>query len=231
MLPITSARPRQPWLRKALNSRVVAHFLPVSEDAVSVRTAGGQRPSQPLQACVGGGARGATDVPAIAVRRSRWLIGVNQRLIAIPSVACGSGHEVRICVACATSSDPMWPAMGRRLRVREIRLPPRRFLANKSCSEWQDCSGTSSSRCGPCASQRRPVTLPEQRLQRAPQLSPVSPRPRETFYRTLTARAASSAMIVKEMRDCNIMAIFAHRARTAVSVGEKAVLVLKARNR
>ena len=143
----------------------------------SVRTAGGQRRSQQLPAFVGGGARGATDVPAIAVRRSRWLIGVNQRLIANPYVACGSGHEARFCAACETSSDPVWPVMGRRLRVREIRLPPRRFLANKSCSEWQDCFGTSSSRCGPCASQRRQVTLPEQIPQRAPQLSPVSPRP------------------------------------------------------
>ena len=49
--------------------------------------------------------------------------------------------------------------------------------------------------------------------------------------RIFTARAASKATIVREMIDCTIMPILAQRERTAVSVGEKAVLVLKARNR
>ncbi len=48
---------------------------------------------------------------------------------------------------------------------------------------------------------------------------------------TLTARAASRAMIKSEISDCIIIITLAQRARTAVSVGENAVLVLKARNR
>ena len=50
-------------------------------------------------------------------------------------------------------------------------------------------------------------------------------------HRILTARAASSAMISSESSDCNIIKPFAHRASAGVSVGEKAVLVLKARNK
>ncbi len=50
-------------------------------------------------------------------------------------------------------------------------------------------------------------------------------------YRTFTARAASSATIVSEISDCVIIPAFAQRESTAVSVGEKAVLVLNARNR
>ena len=49
--------------------------------------------------------------------------------------------------------------------------------------------------------------------------------------RILTARAASSAIISNESSDCNIIRIFAHRVSAGVSVGEKAVLVLKARNK
>jgi hypothetical protein len=48
-------------------------------------------------------------------------------------------------------------------------------------------------------------------------------------YRMPMARAAISTIIIREIRDWAIMATFAPRARTAVSVGEKAVLVLKAR--
>ena len=47
----------------------------------------------------------------------------------------------------------------------------------------------------------------------------------------LTARPASSAMTVSEMIDCTIIRILPQRVRTGVSVGEKAVLVLNARNR
>jgi hypothetical protein len=50
-------------------------------------------------------------------------------------------------------------------------------------------------------------------------------------HSTLTARAASSTTIVSEISDCSIMRPFAQRATGAVSVGEKAVLVLKATNR
>src|SRR5262249_6188080 len=50
-------------------------------------------------------------------------------------------------------------------------------------------------------------------------------------YRMLTARAASSASTASEITAWTIVRIFAQRERTAVSVGEKAVLVLKARNR
>jgi hypothetical protein len=50
-------------------------------------------------------------------------------------------------------------------------------------------------------------------------------------YRMLTARAARSAMISSESSDCNIIKTLAHRAKMGASVGEKAVLVLKARNR
>lgn len=47
----------------------------------------------------------------------------------------------------------------------------------------------------------------------------------------LTARAASSEIVVSEIVDCVIIISFAHRDRTGQSVGENAVLVLKARNR
>ena len=53
----------------------------------------------------------------------------------------------------------------------------------------------------------------------------------ERAYSTLIARAASSAMIDSEMIDCSIIPAFAQRDKTAVSVGENAVLVLKVRNR
>ena len=46
-----------------------------------------------------------------------------------------------------------------------------------------------------------------------------------------TARAASRATVAKEMVDCTIMATLAQRESTGESVGEKAVLVLKARKR
>src|SRR5271170_5194505 len=49
--------------------------------------------------------------------------------------------------------------------------------------------------------------------------------------RIFTARAASRATVVKEMNDCTIIMSLAHRERTGTSVGENAVLVLKARNR
>jgi hypothetical protein len=49
--------------------------------------------------------------------------------------------------------------------------------------------------------------------------------------RIFTARAASRATIVRKIKDWTIMPGFAQRDKTALSVGEKAVLVLKARNR
>jgi len=50
-------------------------------------------------------------------------------------------------------------------------------------------------------------------------------------HRMLTARAARSATVASEMRDWIIMRSLAQRERTGESVGEKAVLVLKARKR
>ena len=50
-------------------------------------------------------------------------------------------------------------------------------------------------------------------------------------HRMFTARAASRAKVTSEMLDCTIIATFAQRESTGESVGEKAVLVLKARNR
>ena len=47
----------------------------------------------------------------------------------------------------------------------------------------------------------------------------------------LTARAAKSAMINSESSDCTIIKTFAHLSKTGTSVGENAVLVLKARNK
>ncbi len=52
-----------------------------------------------------------------------------------------------------------------------------------------------------------------------------------TYHKMLTARAASNAMMVREISAWSIMPTFAQRDRTAVSVGENAVLVLKARKR
>ena len=51
------------------------------------------------------------------------------------------------------------------------------------------------------------------------------------IYRMFTARAARSATVAKEISDCAIIITLAHRERTGESVGENAVLVLKARNR
>jgi len=47
----------------------------------------------------------------------------------------------------------------------------------------------------------------------------------------LTARPISTATTAREISDCAIVSTFARRLRTAVSVGLKAVLVLKARKR
>ena len=47
----------------------------------------------------------------------------------------------------------------------------------------------------------------------------------------LIARAARMAITASEMIDCTIISPWAQRARTGVSVGENAVLVLNARNR
>ena len=54
---------------------------------------------------------------------------------------------------------------------------------------------------------------------------------RAKVYKILTARAANSKIISSESSDCNIIKIFAQRAKTGASVGEKAVLVLKERNK
>ncbi len=51
------------------------------------------------------------------------------------------------------------------------------------------------------------------------------------LYRILTARAASRASVASEIIDCTIIISFAQRESTGTSVGEKAVLVLKARNK
>lgn len=50
-------------------------------------------------------------------------------------------------------------------------------------------------------------------------------------YKMLTALAASSTTVPSEISDCTIIITFAHRESTGTSVGEKAVLVLKARNK
>jgi hypothetical protein len=50
-------------------------------------------------------------------------------------------------------------------------------------------------------------------------------------HRMLTARAASRASTVSEMMDWSIISTLPHRANAGVSVGENAVLVLKARNK
>jgi hypothetical protein len=47
----------------------------------------------------------------------------------------------------------------------------------------------------------------------------------------LTALATMTATLVNEMMACTIIIIFAHRDSTGTSVGENAVLVLKARKR
>lgn len=54
---------------------------------------------------------------------------------------------------------------------------------------------------------------------------------RRLVYRIFTARAARITMMVNEMVACAITSALAQRERTAVSVGESAVLVLKARKR
>ena len=50
-------------------------------------------------------------------------------------------------------------------------------------------------------------------------------------YRMFTALAAKTATVASEINDCTIIMSFAHRERTGVSVGENAVLVVKARNK
>ena len=54
---------------------------------------------------------------------------------------------------------------------------------------------------------------------------------RAKIYKILTARAANSKILSSESSDCNIIKIFAQRAKTGASVGEKAVLVLKETNK
>lgn len=49
--------------------------------------------------------------------------------------------------------------------------------------------------------------------------------------RMFTARAARSATVANEIKACTIIRPFAQRDKTGESVGENAVLVLKARNR
>ena len=77
---------------------------------------------------------------------------------------------------------------------------------------------------------------PENALFKAlPRLCITSPMPRivahDAVYRMLMARYARSAMISSDSSDCNIIRTFAHLSSTGASVGEKAVLVLKARNK
>ena len=50
-------------------------------------------------------------------------------------------------------------------------------------------------------------------------------------YKMFTARAASKARVAREMVDWIIISTLAQRESTGESVGEKAVLVLNARNR
>lgn len=50
-------------------------------------------------------------------------------------------------------------------------------------------------------------------------------------YKIFTARAAISATVASEIKACTIIISLAHRDSTGTSVGEKAVLVLKARNK
>jgi hypothetical protein len=50
-------------------------------------------------------------------------------------------------------------------------------------------------------------------------------------YKIFTARAASNAMVAREILACTIIKTFAQRESTGTSVGENAVLVLKARNK
>lgn len=54
---------------------------------------------------------------------------------------------------------------------------------------------------------------------------------RKAPYKMFTARAASSTIVVSEIIDCTIINPFAQRDSTPVSAGDRAVLVLKARNR
>ena len=87
------------------------------------------------------------------------------------------------------------------------------------------------SHCGPCRllpcegadAKKREDNAETQRTQRCGR--------EELGQRMFTARAARRATIVREIKDCSIMPTFAQRERAAVSVGEKAVLVLKARKR
>ena len=54
---------------------------------------------------------------------------------------------------------------------------------------------------------------------------------RTRSYSMFTARAARSAIVTNDMDACTIIRVLAQRESTGTSVGEKAVLVLKARNR
>src|SRR5258708_1188918 len=54
---------------------------------------------------------------------------------------------------------------------------------------------------------------------------------RERFYRIFTARAARIAIVPSDIVACSIIRTLAQRDSTGTSVGENAVLVLKARNR
>ena len=59
----------------------------------------------------------------------------------------------------------------------------------------------------------------------------VAPDFAPTSYSIFTARAARSATVAKDIDACTIIRLLAQRDSTGTSVGEKAVLVLKVRNR
>ena len=78
-------------------------------------------------------------------------------------------------------------------------------------------------------SRRRDRLLPRQLARRADDC--FSSSATLANYKILTALAASNASVASEIAACTIISNFAHRDNTGTSVGEKAVLVLKARNR
>lgn len=88
--------------------------------------------------------------------------------------------------------------------------------------------------CGfPMSSEREvaSVNAPQQEVRNDLPWESRCPQTDGRSYSIFTARAARIAIVPSDMVACSIISILAQRESTGTSVGENAVLVLKARNR
>ena len=101
----------------------------------------------------------------------------------------------------------------------------------RACQDYLKVNASRLIRIGPAEWEDADRTLTSSHLWRKLKRMALPGELRKCCYKIFTARAASSTRIDSEISDCSMVATLAHRESTAVSVGEKAVLVLKAINR